>query len=300
MTTPLSTVQDIPVSVATVNRPRTIPPTALVMLSMLSVQLGAALAKQLFAEIGPGGTVFLRSAIGALILLLAWRPKLKTYTRHDFGMAALLGCSIAGMNLLFYSAVARLPLGICVTIEFLGPLGLSIILSRRWRDVLWVILAGSGVVLLSPLGGVDLNLDPVGVLFAATAGIFWAIYIVLNRRIGKRFSNGAGVALALCASSTLLLPFGIANAGTLFSNPVLLIIAFGMALLSSIIPFSLDFAALRNLPPRVFGILTSLEGGIAALVGAIFLGELLNIRELVAIVLVIIAAAGASREPQRE
>jgi len=215
MTTPLPLIQDTLQSPTVVSHPRGVPPTMLVLASMLSVQLGAAVAKNLFVIIGPGGTVFLRSAFAAIILLLVWRPQIKAYSRYDLGLTALLGCSIAAMNFLFYSAIARLPLGICVTFEFMGPLGLSVLLSRRWRDLLWVLLAGIGVLLLSPIGGVDLNLDPVGVLFALTAGVFWAIYIVLNRRISKSFSNGAGVALALCMSSTLLLPFGIANAGRL-------------------------------------------------------------------------------------
>ena len=299
MTTPLIHNRVATSSLAT-RSSRTIPPTTLVLASMLSVQLGAAVAKQLFVAIGPGGSVFLRSAFAAVILMLLWRPKIRTYSRRDLGLTALLGGTIACMNFLFYSALARLPLGICVTIEFMGPLGLSIVLSRRWRDVLWVVLAGAGVMLLSPLGGIDLNLDPLGVVLALTAGLFWAIYIVLNRRISKTFSDGAGVALALCVSSALLLPFGIANAATLFSNPLLLLLALCMALLSAVIPFSLDFAALRKLSSRVFGVLTSLEGGVAALVGVIFLGELLNLREVVAIALVIIAAAGASREAQRE
>ncbi|MHB8625410.1 MAG: EamA family transporter [Aggregatilineales bacterium] len=278
---------------------KTVPPTSLVLLSMISVQVGAAFAKDLFAALGPAGTVFLRTALAALVLTLLWRPRAGGHTRQQYLAVALFGCGIAFMNLSFYFALARIPLGVAVTLEFVGPLGLAVAGSRRLVDLIWVTAAALGVLLLSPIGGNNLALDPIGILLALGAGVLWAAYIISSERVGRFFPGGNGLALALCVGSIVLLPFGVLSAGPALLNLGSLAIGFGVAMLSSAIPFSLELEALRRLPSAAFGILMSLEPAIAAVVGVLLLGETLNVREIIAIALVVIAAGGASREPKR-
>ena len=172
---------------------RGIPPTVLVLLSIGSVQLGAAIAKGLFDAVGPGGTVLFRISLSALVLLLLWRPKLGGYARAEYGLAVVFGLALAAMNLSLYLAIDRIPLGVAVTLEFVGPLGVAVAGSRRLLDGLWVVLAATGVLLLAPLnvlGATDL--DPVGVAFALLAGVFWASYILLSARVGGAFPGGDG------------------------------------------------------------------------------------------------------------
>jgi inner membrane transporter RhtA len=267
----------------------------LVMLSIFSAQLGAAIAKTLFDSLGPGGTVFLRVAFAALVLLLLVRPTLGGHDRAAYLVAGLFGLALAGMNFSLYLAIDRIPLGVAVTLEFLGPLGVAVAGSRRMLDLLWVLLAATGILLLAPLGmfgGTDL--DPVGVAFALLAGCFWASYILLSARTGSAFPGGTGLVIALCVGTVVLVPFGIAGAGYALLDPKLLLAGFGVAMLSSAIPFSLELEALRKIPARVFGVLMSLEPAVAALAGLAVLGERLGIRAVVAIVLVTFAAAGAS------
>src|SRR5215218_6796287 len=274
---------------------RSVPPTALVMLSIVSVQLGAAIAKSLFDSLGPGGTVFLRIAFASLVLLLLVRPKLRGHDRNAYLVAGLFGLALAMMNLSIYLAIDRIPLGVAVTLEFVGPLGVAVAGSRRVLDILWVVLAAVGILLLAPLGlfgGMDL--DPVGVAFALLAGCFWASYILLSARTGSAFPGGTGLVIALCVGTVVLVPFGIAGAGYALLDPKLLLAGFGVAMLSSALPFSLELEALRKIHARVFGVLMSLEPAVAALAGLAVLGERLGIRAVVAIVLVTFAAAGAS------
>lgn len=269
-----------------------VPPPVMVLCSILSVQLGAALAKGLFASLGSGGTVFLRNAIAALVLLLFWRPRLRGYSRADYLLLAVYGFTLAAMTGTFYAAIARIPLGIASTIEFIGPLGVAVAASRRRLDLLWVGLAGAGVVLLAPLGGNAL--DPLGIGLALLAALFWACYILLNVRVGRIFPGGNGLALGMGISAVLMFPFGAGSAATLVLNPALLLLAVGVALLSTVIPFSLELEALRRLPARVFGILMSLEPAIAALIGFLVLGETTGLRGLLALVLIVLASGGAS------
>ena len=267
----------------------------LVILSIFSAQLGAAIAKTLFDSLGPGGTVFLRVAFAALVLLLLVRPTLGGHDRAAYLVAGLFGLALAGMNFSLYLAIDRIPLGVAVTLEFLGPLGVAVAGSRRMLDLLWVLLAATGILLLAPLGmfgGTDL--DPVGVAFALLAACLWASYILLSARTGSAFAGGTGLVLALCVGTLLLFPFGIAGAVQALLDPRLLLAAFGVAMLSTAIPFSLDLEALRKIPARIFGVLMSLEPAVAALAGLVVLGERLEMRAVAAVLLVTIAAAGAS------
>jgi len=272
-----------------------VPPTVLVILSIFSAQLGAAIAKTLFDSLGPGGTVFLRVAFAALVLLLLVRPTLGGHDRAAYLVAGLFGLALAGMNFSLYLAIDRIPLGVAVTLEFLGPLGVAVAGSRRMLDLLWVLLAATGILLLAPLGmfgGTDL--DPVGVAFALLAACLWASYILLSARTGSAFAGGTGLVLALCVGTLLLFPFGIAGAVQALLDPRLLLAAFGVAMLSTAIPFSLDLESLRKIPARIFGVLMSLEPAVAALAGLVVLGERLEMRAVAAVLLVTIAAAGAS------
>jgi inner membrane transporter RhtA len=277
------------------NGSRSVPPTALVMLSIVSAQLGAAIAKTLFDSLGPGGTVFVRIAFASLVLLVLVRPKLGGYDRNTYLVVGLFGLALAGMNFSIYLAIDRIPLGVAVTLEFVGPLGVAVAGSRRVLDLLWVVLAAAGILLLAPLGAFGgMDLDPVGVAFALFAGCLWASYILLSARTGSAFPGGTGLVIALCVGTVVLAPFGIAGAGYALLDPKLLLAGFGVAMLSSAIPFSLDLEALRRIPARVFGVLMSLEPAVAALAGLVVLGERLEVRAVAAIVLVTVAAAGAS------
>jgi inner membrane transporter RhtA len=272
-----------------------VPPTALVMLSIVSVQLGAAIAKTLFDSLGPGGTVFVRIAFAALVLLVVVRPKLGGHDGNAYLVAGLFGLALALMNFSIYLAIDRIPLGVAVTLEFVGPLGVAVAGSRRMLDVLWVALAAAGILLLAPLGAFGgMDLDPVGVAFALLAGCLWASYILLSARTGSAFPGGTGLVIALCVGTIVLAPVGIAGAGSALLDPKLLIAGFGVAMLSSAVPFSLEMEALRKIPTRIFGVLMSLEPAVAALAGLVVLGERLGLRAVVAVVFVTVAAAGAS------
>ncbi|HKH12904.1 MAG TPA: EamA family transporter [Rubrobacter sp.] len=276
-------------------RSRGIPPTGLVLLSIGSVQFGAAIAKGLFDSVGPGGTVLVRILLSTLILMVLWRPKLGGYARGDYGLAVVFGLALAAMNLSLYLAIDRIPLGVAVTLEFVGPLGVAVAGSRRLLDGLWAVLAAAGVLLLAPLDVLGTtNLDPIGVMFALLAGAFWASYILLSARVGGAFPGGTGLVISLCVGTVVLLPVGITSAGFALLDPKLLLLGLGVAVLSSAVPYSLELSALRTLPTRVFGVLMSLEPAVAALVGFLILGELLDRRAVAAMLLVTTAAAGAS------
>lgn len=273
-----------------------VPPPVLVLLSMASAQVGAALAKGLFHSIGPAGAVFLRVGFAALVLLALWRPRLRGYTWREYRWALLFGGVLAAMNFTFYSSLDRLPLGVAVTLEFIGPLAVALGGSRRLIDLLWVALAGAGIVLLAPTGLFGgLALDPLGVGLALLAGLFWGSYILLSARVGSIFPGVAGLALAMGTAAVLLIPVGVIGAGAVLLNGQFLLLGAGVALLSSVLPYSLELEALRRLPSRVFGVLMSLEPGIAALVGVLLLHEQLEARAVVAVVLVTAASVGAAR-----
>ena len=268
------------------------PPTVLVLLAVGSVQSGAALAKTLFEDVGPGGAVLLRVIFAAVVLGVLWRPRVSGHSRRDLLLAALFGVSLAGMNLSFYEALDRIPLGVAVTLEFVGPLGVAVAGSRRPLDLLWVALAAASILLLADLTG---GADAAGLLLALLAGGFWAAYILLSARIGQAFPGGAGLALAMAVAAALLIPVGVAEGGAELLEPRILAIGAAVAMLSSAIPYSLELESLRRLPSRVFGVLMSLEPAVAAIAGFVVLGETLGAREMVAIALVVTASAGAAR-----
>jgi inner membrane transporter RhtA len=262
-----------------------------VVAGVASTQAGGAIAKTLFDDLGPTGTVLLRTAFAALVLAAIWRPRIAGRSRRDLLTAAAFGVALAAMNLSFYEALDRIPLGIAVTIEFVGPLAVAVGGSRRALDLVWVVLAAAGILLLARGGG---DVDSTGIWLALLAGFFWALYILLSARTGRVFSGGSGLALAMVVGSIMLAPVGIAGAGDALLDPRLLAAGFGVAMLSSALPYSLELEALRRLPARVFGILLSIEPAMAALAGYVILGEGLRLRDAVAIALVAAASAGAS------
>jgi inner membrane transporter RhtA len=271
-----------------------VPPPALIVAGIVSLQLGSALAKSLFAELPVATVVGLRVTTAAVLLCALWRPDPRRLNRGDVLVVAGFGVTAALMSLAFYGAIARLPLGVAVTIEFLGPLGVAIASSRRWRDLLWVALAGSGVVLLSRDGLHGGGLDVVGIVFALLAAAGWATYILLTRVNGSRFADGSGLAMSMVVASVVVLPFGLHGAAGQL-NPGLLALGAGVGLLSTVIPFSLELEALRRIPPGLFGLLMSIEPAIAALSGWVVLGEGLDLASWAAIGCVAAACAGATR-----
>jgi inner membrane transporter RhtA len=265
----------------------------LVVGAVASVQFGSAFAKGLFDEIGPAGTVFLRVLFAAVVLMLIWRPRVSGHDRRDLVLILLFGGALAGMNSAFYAALDRIPLGVAVTFEFVGPLGVALFGSRRPLDLVWVVLAAAGILLLSDFGGTDL--DGLGIALALIAGGFWAAYILLAARVGQAFPGGGGLALAMTVAVVPLAPVGIAEAGSDLLILWILAVGFSVAMLSSAIPYTLELEALRRMPAGVFGVLMSLEPALAATAGFIVLGEDLATREVVAILLVVAASAGAAR-----
>jgi inner membrane transporter RhtA len=265
---------------------------ALVIAAACSVQGGAAVAKSLFPSLGPPGVVFLRLPFGAAALWAIARPTLRGRARSDLRLLVALGVVLVSMNITFYEAIDRLPLGIAVTVEFLGPLGVAIIGSRRPLDVTWVLLAAAGVALLAD-GGTH-GVRPLGIGFAAAAGFFWALYILLGVRVGRAFTGASGLAPAMALGALLMAPWGIATAGHHLRDPQLVGAAVGVGLLSSALPWSLELEALRRLPSHVFSIVLSLEPAVAALSGFVLLHEHLRVRAWLAIGLVVVASAGAA------
>jgi inner membrane transporter RhtA len=270
-----------------------IPPTLLVLLAVSSVQLGGAFAKTLFDEAGPGGAAFLRVVFAALILAALLRPTLAGRSTAEWRLIAAYGFVLVAMNVSFYESLDRIPLGVAVTIEFVGPLGVAIASSRRALDLLWAALAAGGILLLSDFGGADL--DRLGVSLALLAGCFWAAYILLAVRVGRRIPGNEGLALGMAIGAVMVAPVGLADAGSGLLSAEVIAVGLAVAILSSAIPYTLELEALRRLPQGVFGVLMSLEPAAAATAGFIVLGEDLVAREIVAIGLVVTASAGAAR-----
>lgn len=274
-----------------------LPAPVLVLGAVASVQCGAAVATRLFPQAGPGGTVLLRLVVSALLLSAVTRPSVRGHTSADIRLAVVFGVALAGMNVSFYEALSRIPLGVAVTIEFIGPLAVAVIGSRRLIDLLWVLLAAAGVVLLTSGGGA---LDGLGLLLAFVAGMLWASYILLAQRVGSVFPGASGLAIALAVGAVCLAPFGIWSGGSALVDPSVFGRGCAVALLSSAIPYSLEIAALRRLRASVFGVLMSLEPAFAALSGLLFLSQHLRAREWVALVCVMAASVGATRGARRD
>ena len=273
------------------------PAILLVVAGLACQEVGASLAVLLFPQVGPLGMVMLRLVFSAAILLLIARPRLRGHSRPDWTAVALFGLVLALMNALFYLALERLPLGVTVTIEVLGPLVLSIVASRRASAWLWALLALAGVIALGG-GGWD-RLDPLGVLFALGAAASWAFYILASARVGRAFPRLDGLALAMAVGAIVSLPFGIADAGPALLRLDLVALGAAVAVLSSTIPYAFELIALRRLPAAVFAILMSLAPATAALAGFIFLGQHMTVLEVLGIGLVIAASMGAVRSSAR-
>ncbi|CAM01170.1 inner membrane transporter RhtA [Saccharopolyspora erythraea NRRL 2338] len=268
-----------------------VPPPVLVLLGIVSLQVGAAFAKQMFAVAGSSGVVALRLLFAAAVLLVVWRPSLRM-DRRTLAVVVGYGLVLAGMNMSIYQAFERIPLGVAVTIEFLGPLAVALFGSRRKLDVLWALLAGAGVLLLSRADG---GLDWVGVGFALLAAALWASYILVSAKLGSQTSGGSGLALGMAVGALVAVPFGVADAGSVLLDPAVLAVGLLVALMSSVVPYTLELEALRRIPPRVFGVLMSLEPAVAALAGLVVLGEALGAWQWVAIGCVVVASVGATR-----
>ncbi|MEV0450918.1 EamA family transporter [Streptomyces sp. NPDC050600] len=268
-------------------------PVALVVAGGLSVQFGSAVAVLLMPRAGALGVVTLRLVLAAAVLLIVCRPRVRGYSRADWGTVLAFGTAMSGMNILFYLAIDRIPLGAAVTLEVLGPLALSVIASRRLANLLWAGLALAGVVLLSG-GGFD-RLDPAGACFALAAGAMWATYIVFSARTGRRFPQADGLALAMAVGAVISLPFGIIEVGDRLLVPSTIGLGLAVALMSSVLPYTLELLALRRLPAPTFAILMSLEPAIAATAGFLVLHQALGLTDALAIALVIAASMGAVR-----
>ena len=271
-----------------------VPPVALVLAAATSIQFGAALAATLFDDVGPAGASLLRIGLAAVFLWALLRPEPRRYAPADLQLAAAFGVSLGVMNLAFYEALDRIPLGVAVTIEFAGPVGIAVALSRRALDLVWVALAVGGIVILADPFGAG-GVDPVGLLFVSVAAIAWAVYILLAARAAHRFDGLTGLALASAVAALVPLVPGVVSAGADLLVPEMLALGAVVALLSSVIPYSLETTALRRIPPRVFGVLMSLEPAVAALAGFLVLDQRLGSRDLVAIGLVITASVGVTR-----
>ncbi|MDX2139528.1 MAG: EamA family transporter [Chloroflexota bacterium] len=265
----------------------------LVVTAIISVQFGAAIAKQLFDEIGFTGVVFLRTFLGGIIFLIIVRPKIFGYAPRVYAVIGLYALVIAANMLLFYASIERIPLGIAVAIAFLGPLSLSVIGSRKPLDLLWVALALGGILLLSPI--TDVTLDPIGIGLAFACAAAWATIILVAKRAGEVLPGNGSVALAMCAAAFVTAPFGAANALQIVPHFDLIGVALVVAVFSSFIPFMFEFVALRRMSPRVFGLLMSLEPAAAALIGWVILSEALGIEKIIGIGLVVIASIATTR-----
>ena len=267
-------------------------PVWLVLGGILSVQFGAAIAKGLFDEIDPTALVWLRLVTSAVVFAVIARPALRGRSRDDWLVALAFGVSLGAMNWAIYQSFARIPLGLAVTIEFVGPLALAVIGSRRPRDLLWVLLAGAGVALL---GIAPDDLTVAGVVFALVAGAAWAAYIMLSARTGRRWPGLDGLAVASAVATLLLTPAALRTGGSDLLDLRVLALGAAVGLLSSVIPYSLELTALRSLTPRVFSILMSLEPAAAALAGVLVLRELLTPLQLGAMACVVAASIGATQ-----
>jgi inner membrane transporter RhtA len=264
----------------------------LVLIGILSVQFGAGIAKGLFDEVSPTTIVWLRLVTSAVVLSVVAQPTLRGRSRSDWLVVLAFGASLGVMNWAIYQAFARIPLGVAVTLEFVGPLTLAVLGSRRVRDLLWVALAGLGVALLGLGGG---SLTVAGVLFALLAGAMWAAYILLSASTGQRWPGFDGLALASVVATLLLTPLALGSGGSELADSRILLLGAAVGLLSSVVPYSCELVALRSIRPSVFSVLMSLEPAAAALAGIVVLGEFLNAEQWVAMVCVVVASVGATR-----
>jgi inner membrane transporter RhtA len=269
-----------------------LPVHALVLTSISSVQVGAAWATTIFHQVGASGACLLRLAAASVVLMAVGRPNIRAFSGRQWLWAGALGLVLATMNLTFYHAITRIPLGTAVTIEFIGPLLVALAGSRRLRDLVWAILAAAGIVALCR--GIASGTSVEGLIFAGIAGLAWAAYILVQAQVGKTFSDGAGLALAMIAGTVVALPFGVSAGASQLLVPGTLAIGVAVGMLSSAIPYSLELRALRRLSTATFGVLMSLEPAVAALAGAAVIGQAITLRDALGIGLVCLASLGAS------
>ncbi len=269
-----------------------VPATGLVLGGIASVQFGAALAATLFVRVGPSGAVLLRLASATIVLAIVSRPRIRGRTRDELLLALVFGLILAAMNLTFYQAIDRIPLGVAVTIEFAGPLIVAVISSKRRLDLIWIALAALGILAL--MNGDTHSLNTLGVILALIAGCLWGCYILVNSRVGQAFEGGAGLSLAMCVATVAVLPVGVAQAGVHLLEPHVLVIGAAVGMLSSAIPYSCELEALRRMATNVFAVLMSVEPAMAAFAGFVVLGQSLSTREFVGIALVVAASVGVS------
>lgn len=279
-----------------VTRILNIPPFVSVLLAIISVQGGAAIAKSIFPVLGAAGTASFRIGLSALFLLIIFRPKLSKLTSAQWKAVIPFGLCLGAMNLVFYLAIKRIPIGLGVTLEFLGPLVLAVFSSKRRSDILWILIAGAGIALIAPWN--EQNIDPLGAMLAILAGGFWAGYILLGGHISKIMEGTQAVTVGMIFASILVVPFGIMSGGLSNFTPGMIIAVSALALLSSAIPFLLEMKALKQLPASTFSILMSMEPAVAAISALVFLGEYLVLTEWLAIILVMSASAGAALSKQ--
>ncbi|CAG9167785.1 Threonine/homoserine exporter RhtA [Cupriavidus pampae] len=261
--------------------------------SMASLCVGTSFAKSLFTEVGAQGTTALRVGFSALILLAVWRPWRFPLSGQHARAIAFYGVSLGATNLLFYMALRSIPLGLCIAIEFMGPLTVAVLSSRRAIDFLWIAFAVLGLLLLLPIGETATHLDPVGIGYAVAAGVGWALYIVFGQMAGSAH-GGQATSLGLTMAAIVVMPFGLAHAGTTMFSPALLISGLAVGILSSAIPYSLEMVSLKRLPRRTFGILLSMEPAMGALAGLVFLHEQLSLIQWLAIGSIIVASIGCT------
>ena len=274
-----------------------VPPPLLMLISVISIQAGAAVAVRLFPSIGPVTTTVFRIGFSAVLLLAVSRRTIDRGALRHAGSLVMFGFVMAATNLCFYGAISRIPLGIAVAIEFIGPLGLAALTSHRLRDFGWIGLAVAGIALLTPdIGGA---LDPLGVGLALLAGLGWASYVVLSRRVGRLLPGGSGLALAMAIAAVFTLPAEIATGGPTNLDPGILASTFAVAILSTALPLSLEFEALKRLTPRAYGILATLEPAAAAIVGAVALSQSLDAKAVLAVGCVTAAALGVTFSDRR-
>ena len=269
-----------------------LPVHALVLGSISSVQVGAAWATTIFHEVGASGACLLRLAAASVVLLIFGRPKLRAFSRRQWLAACALGLVLAGMNLTFYHAISRIPLGTAVTIEFIGPLLVALAGSRRPRDLIWAVMAAAGIAALCH--GIGSGTNAEGLILAAVAGLLWACYILVQAQVGKAFSDSSGLALAMTLAAVVAIPIGLTAGSGRLLVPATLGVGIAVGMLSSAIPYSLELRALRSLSTATFGVLMSLEPAFAALAGAIVIGQAITVRDGFGIGLVVVASLGAS------
>lgn len=272
----------------------TIFPVILIILSMLSLVSGASLAKQLFSAIGSESTSVIRLAIAALFLSLLWRPWRAKLNRSQLKTIAIYGVCLGVMNFLFYLAIARLPLGIAIAIEFTGPLSVAIYLSRKAYDFIWALLAVIGIILILPLSNVQQSIDIVGVVYALGAAAAWALYVIQGKKAAAATHSGVATSLGMTAGFIAVFPFGASNLPMVFSSYSLILTAVGVGILSSAIPYSLEMIALKKLTSKHFGLLMSMEPAIGAIAGYFYLNEQLTTLQLMAIICIITASVGST------